>query len=45
MRELQTLPILTSINRNIVECKDGSFRRIQDLQERINRNIVECKAL
>ncbi len=33
----------TSINRNIVECKDGQMVRLRAVAYRINRNIVECK--
>ena len=31
------------INRNIVECKDNSYRNSVRWRFRINRNIVECK--
>ena len=34
---------VSSINRNIVECKDCSHWCIVHNQIRINRNIVECK--
>ena len=35
---------LSSINRNIVECKDvNTMPIIHSAQPRINRNIVECK--
>ena len=33
----------TSINRNIVECKDEQYDMMIDNKFRINRNIVECK--
>ena len=33
-----------SINRNIVECKDSTSRKILEFCNSINRNIVECKA-
>ena len=32
-----------SINRNIVECKDGQAQHRSTAQAGINRNIVECK--
>ena len=37
--------LATSINRNIVECKDVQSFAFFTVRFRINRNIVECKAI